>query len=566
MVSFGLLASCSSPPLDSVSDPEREAARGAPTIAGIGTSTFIVTARDDEARRLFQQGLQLDYAFEHAEAARAFRAAFARDGTCAMCAWGVAHALGPNINAPDRRNEPEIRRYLARARVAAAGTTPVEQALIEAMAVRYGDAAPARQRAAAARAEAMCSTAAVERSVPPLERSYAQAMKEVVERFPRDPDVVTLYADAVMVTSSWRWWDPKTGAANGDIEIVIDRLQEALKENPQHTGLAHFLVHAAEQSPDPERAEPAADELGTLAPGAPHLVHMPSHIYVHVGRFADASRVNERALQVQRTYDAQITSAGFTADRPWDFHHLHFLWYASLMEGRGDVALATARRIAGMTGGTPEMREYARVLPMQTLVRFERWDEVLAQPRPPQGLGLTEGIREYARGMAFAHTGHLAQAQEAARSLAQLRELSTVTRARILDRPLPDELLRISAAVLDGAIAFVPGGPATAAQRRAAVEALEGAARLEDEIGGEPPRWAMSARLALADALRADGRPADAEREYREHLRTQRDNGWGLRGLRLALAAQGRTSEAEAFDERLRTVWIQADAGLLTVR
>ena len=567
-MSLALLLSCSNLAIDSVSDAEREAVRGAPTIADIGTSTFVVTAQDDGARRLFHQGLQLDYAFEHGEAARSFRAAFARDATCAMCAWGVAYALGPNINAPDRRNESEIRRYLARAKAAAPNSTPVEQALIEALALRYGAAEPARQRAATARAEAMCSTGSDEHEVHPLERAYAQAMKEVVERFPHDPDVVTLYADAVMVTSSGRWWDPKTGASRGDMGIVVDRLQAALQENPEHTGLTHFLIHAAEQSPHPERAEAAADQIGRLAPGAPHLVHMPSHIYVQVGRFSDATRVNEQALQVQRTYDDQITRAGFTVGQNWDFHHLQFLWYASLMQGRGDLALDTARRIAERVtaSSTAEVREYGRALPLHTLVRFERWDQILAEPKPPQGLGLTEGIWEYARGVAFAHTGHLAEAQESARKLAQLRQLSTLTRARLMGRALPDELLRISAAVLDGAIAFAPDGASAAAGRGAAIAALENAAKLEDDIGGEPPRWAMSARLALADALLADGRAADAEREYREHLRHQRDNGWAMRGLRQALAAQGRASEAEALDERLHVAWAQADAGLLVVR
>jgi hypothetical protein len=549
--------------LNTASDAERAASRGAPTITGAGTSTFTLTAQDDEARRLFHQGLQLDYAFEYAEAARAFRAAYARDASCAMCAWGVAYALSPNINATERKNEPEIRRYLARAQAAATKATPIEQALIEALSVRYGDAPPALQRETAARAEAMCSTRSPEREVSPLEHAYAQAMTDVVDRFPRDPDVVTIYADAVMVTSSSQWWDPKTGAPNGSIGSLIERLQAAVAEHPQHTGLTHFLLHASELSPQPERAEPAADQLGKLAPGMPHLVHMPAHIYVHTGRFADATRVNQQALEVQKTFDAQITKAGFTVESTWDFHHMHFLWYASLMEGRGDLALDTARQMGErFPQASTELREYMRALPMQTLVRFERWDEVLALPKPTQGLGLTEGIWEYARGVAFARTARLAEAQQSARSLAQVRQLSTLTRARLWNQALFDELLQISAAVLDGEIAFAPGSASTAAERDAAIEALQNAATLEDKIGGEPPRWAVSSRLALADALRADGRAADAEREYREHLRRQRDNGWALSGLREALAAQGKTTEARALDERLRIAWAHADAVL----
>jgi tetratricopeptide (TPR) repeat protein len=410
----------------------------------------------------------------------------------------------------------------------------------------------------------MCSASA-KRDVHPLERAYTQAMNDVVERFPQDPDVVSLYADAAMVSNSWHWWDPKTGAPTGAMVSVVYRLQAAQSEYPQHTGLAHFLVHAAEQSPQPERAEAAADRLGKLAPGAPHLVHMPAHIYVHVGRYNDATRVNEQALAVQKTYHEQITQAGFKPAGNWDFHHLNFLWYAALMEGRGDLALNTARGMAERFGrSTHDGREYALVLPLQTLVRFERWDQVLAEPRPSEGLGLTEGIWHYARGVAFARTGNLAEAQKSAQEVAKVRQLSTLTRARMFDRPLFDELMQISAAVLDAEIVRAQGQAATVSERNAAIEALRRAATLEDDIGGEPPRWGVSARLALADALRADGRNAEAEHEYREHLRRQRDNGWALRGLRQTMAAQDKASDTRALEERLRVVWAQADAALWT--
>lgn len=561
------LLSCATSPFGSIAETEREAARGAPAIAGTGESRLAVTTQDAEARRLFHQGMQLVYAFEHGEAARSFRAAVARDASCALCAWGVAYALSPNINATARRNGPEIRRYLARAQAHAAQTSPLEQALIQALAVRYGSAGRDVQQGAAARAEAMCSSRAPDREVDPLELAYAQAMNDVAARFPRDPDVVTLYADAVMVTSSWQWWDPKTGAPSGAMGDVVDRLHAAQAEFPWHTGLAHFLVHAAEQSPRPERAEAAADRLGKLAPGAPHLVHMPAHIYVHVGRFGDAARVNEQALAVQKTYHEQITKAGFKAGFDWDFHHLHFLWYAALMEGRGDLAVSTARRLAERFGASArDGREYVRVLPLHTLVRLERWDQVLAEPSPAEGLGLTEGMWHAARGIAFARTARLAEAQRSARDVARMRQLPTLKRARMFDRPLLDELLQIAAAVLDAEIVRARGAAAPAGEHAAVVEALQQAATLEDDIGGEPPVWAVSARLALADALQAAGRFADAEREYREHLRRQRDNGWALRGLRDAFAAQGDAAETRALDERLQVVWAQADAGLRAAR
>jgi tetratricopeptide (TPR) repeat protein len=533
---------------------EGEGARGAPQIDGLGRSEFVVTARDAEAKALFHRGLLLAYAFEHQEAARAFRAAVARDPSCAICAWGVAWALGPNINQSERRNEREIRAYLAKAQAAAAGATPLEQALISAMSVRYGGADAPSRSAADAIAASTCSASGSTRDADPLELAYASEMTEVRRRFPDSPDVVTLYADAVMTTSPWDWWDLKTGAPNGSMGEVVKNLQAAALRWPEHTGLLHFQIHATEQSPAPEIAAAGADQLGKLAPGAPHLVHMPAHTYVHIGRFADAVAANERALQVQQTFDKQITSQGYTKQGNWDFHHLHFLWYASLSAGRGAQALTTAREMAARFGQmSSDGREYVRSLPALTLVRLQKWEEILALPAPSEGLGLAEGLRFYARGVAYARTGRVSEARAEADALQRMAALPTLQRARIFDLPIPADMLEQSIHSLAGEIALVEG------RHEDAIEAFRSAAQLDDDLGGEPPRFAAGARIDLARALRVAGRYAEAEGELQQYLKRHRDSGWALLELQQVLQAQRRAADAQGTARRLAAAWNSAD-------
>lgn len=542
-----LIGSCSTP-------GDEGTAATAPTIEGIGNATLAVTANDPEAQRLARQGLQLTYAFEHHEAVRSFKAAAARDASCAICAWGVAYALGPNINQPDRRNEQEIRRYLARAQAAVATASPQERALIEAMAVRYGVAAAPLQKASEASAASMCTTRRAEREVHPQELAYAVAMTEVMAQFPDDPDVVTLYADAVMTTSPWDWWDPKTGAPNGSMADVVRHLNAARVRNPQHTGAAHFLIHASEQSPTPAIAAPGADVLGKLAPGAPHLVHMPGHTYVHVGRFADAAAVNQDALKVQKSFDEQIRVQGFSTRGSWDFHHLHFLWFASLAAGQGELSLETARSMSVRFGtAANDGSEYVRALPLVSLVRLQRWDEILALSRPIEGLGLEEGLWHTARGIAHARSGRLGQARVEAAGLQRMAALATLQRARIFGEPIPAEMLAMASAALEGEIASAEG------RHDAAIDALRRAADQDDELGGEPPRMALGARLSLARAMLAAGRPADGEAELRKYLKRNPGNPWALALLRQSERAQGRLTEAELTQQQLARALATAD-------
>jgi tetratricopeptide (TPR) repeat protein len=547
-----LLAACASiedtPPATSI-EP----------MPGLGTSTFVVTARDEQARAWFAQGLLLTYAFEHREAARVFRAAFARDPSCAMCAWGVAYALGPNINKPDRGPVRDIRRFIARAQQAASGITPIERALISAMAVRYGSADERAQQTYEAMGSAMCSTRKTERQVDPQELAYAAAMTEVVQQFPTNPDVVALYADAVMSTLPWQWWDPKTGKPNGTVADVIARLAEATRAHPRHTGALHFYVHVAEHSPDPRQAETAADGLGTEAPAAPHLVHMGSHIYKNIGRFADGTRANEQALEVQKRFDSALKAQGVPFAGNWDWHHLHFLWYSALMEGRSALSLQTAREIERRFGNRGDgMGDYAQLLPLATLVRLQRWDAVLAEPVPPQGLGLLAGYGAYARGMAYAHTGHLAQARTELAALKQAGEQSTLQRAQLFGEPLPPKLMALAHGMLAGTLAR--------AERRhdEAIALLRKAADTDDELGTDPPLFGSGARLALAGALLDAGKLDEAGKEIAEAIRVYGPSAWTHQGLAQWAALRGAPEESRRHADEARAAWKNADGASLS--
>jgi tetratricopeptide (TPR) repeat protein len=525
---------------------------------GLGTSAFAVTARDEQARAWFAQGLLLTYAFEHAEAARVFRAALARDPTCAMCAWGVAYALGPNINNSDRGPVRDIRRYIQRAQQAAAGASPKERALIGAMAVRYGRAEERTQKTYEAMGSALCSARTAERRVDPQEYAYAAAMADVLHQFPEDPDVVALYADAVMSTMPWDWWDPKTGQANGSVSDVIARLSALTREHPQHTGALHFYVHLAEHSPDPRQAETAADGLGAAAPEAPHLVHMGSHIYKNIGRFADGSRANEQALLVQKRFDAVLKAQGVQSSGRWDGHHLHFLWYAALMEGRTGLSMQTAREYARRFGNQGDgAGEYAQLLPMATLVRLQRWDDVLAEPAPRPGLGLLEGYGFYARGMAYARTGRLDKAKAELASVQRLREQPTLQRARIYGQEIPSKVMSMAHDTLAGTIAR--------AERRhdEAIAFLRQAADIDDDLGNDPPLFGGGARLALAGALLDAGKVDDAGKEIAEAMRLNGPSAWTHQGLAQVAERRGAREEGRRYAEQARAAWKNAEGASL---
>ena len=527
---------------------------------GLGTATFVVTAKDEQARAWFAQGLQLLWAFEQPEAVRVFRAALTRDPSCAMCAWGVAYALGPNINSTDRGPVRQIRHYIERAQAAAPGATPLERALIQAMAVRYGRAPEKDQKVYEAQGASLCGTAKAAKNTDPQDLAYAAAMGDVLNQFPNDPDVVTLYADAVMVTMPWEWWDPKTGKPNGRVADAAERLGTITQKFPQHTGALHFYVHISEHSPNPRQAEVAADALGTVAPASPHLVHMGSHIYKNIGRFDAGSLANQQALDVQKQFDAILQAQGAGGRGHWDAHHLHFLWFAALMEGRVDLSVATAREYARRYGNRSDgAGEYAALLPLATLVRLGQWQAVLAEPPHTGRLGIAQGYTAYARGMAHAHSGQLAQAKAELATLQQQRALPTVQRATIYGDPIPSKMLTVAQHLLAGRIARTEGRP------EQAIAGLREAADLDDEFGNDPPLTGGGARLALAGALLDAGQLDEAEKQIAESQRLGGPSAWVHQGLSALATKRGAGDEAQRQAELARTAWRNAQGASLPV-
>jgi hypothetical protein len=514
----------------------------APRLQNLGTHTFPVTTRSPQAQLFINQGLNLSYGFNHAEAGRAFREAARLDPGCAMAYWGQALVLGPNINAPmDPADEPKAHELVQKAVALKAGVSEREQAYIDALARRY--TGRAEDRAAS-------------------DRAYAEAMAQVVRRFPDDLDAAALYAEAVMDRRPWGYWMPDGTPYEGTQEIVA-LLESVMQRNPKHPGALHLYIHLLEPTKEPERAEAAADALLPLMPAAGHMVHMPSHIYQRVGRYADAVRSNELAVLADEDYITQCRAQGLY---PMGYypHNIHFLWFAATMDGRSSLAVDSARKVAAKV--TDEALKEApltagfRVVPYYALTRFGRWDEMLREPAPPADNAFLTGMWRYARGLALLGKGRV---DEADGELAEVRRLAADPS---LDYPLfsPNtarQVIAIAPEVLAGEVA------AARKQFDRAIAHLERAVRLEDGlVYTEPAEWHYPPRHALGAVLLQAGRPAEAETVYWEDLRRNPENGWALYGLALALRAQGKTDTAAAIEERFRKAWARADVTLSASR
>lgn len=533
----------------------------APELGGFGELQVPISTQSVAAQRWFTQGVLQAYAFNEREAVRMFKAALAQDPACAMCAWGVAWQLGPNINDPGRSRVPEALRYLDLALSHAGSATPRERALVDALALRYGHASQARETAPLLE---RCGPATGDDEKPdPLDLAYADRLHALMLASPDDPEIVVLWAEAEMVATRDDWWPAGGGAPAGRIGEVANVLERALAKHPRHTGLNHYLIHAVDADGVARRAEAAADRLGTLAPASPHLVHMPSHTYAHLGRYADAARVNQAAVSADLAlFDAQ-KAQGFEVSKDWRNHDQHFLWYAALMQGRGDLALEAARGVAERAASSEHIYgEYRRSLPMLALLRLQRWDALLAEPLPAGKLGLAQTLGEQARGVAYARTGSLREARAA---LARA-DAGAVTLNR--DHPANkgfDRLLRdIAAAATDrlrAEIALAEGrhDAALALQAQAVAES-----RRADE--SEPPMLGAGARLTLGEMQLRAGRAVQAEQTFRDDLVAQPESGWALAGLARALSAQGKASEAQSLQKQLDRAWAMADTGLRTPR
>lgn len=514
-------------------------AAGAPLFDDLGDHHHAITTSSEAAQRYFDQGLTLVYAFNHAEAIRSFREAARLDPASPMPWWGVALAHGPNINRPMTEDDaPAAWDALQRARALAANGSERERAYVEALSARYAEQLPE------------------DRSQ--LDRAYADAMRELAARHPEDLDAATLFAEALMDTMPWEYWT-EDGQPRPATRELLAALEGVLERNPDHPGANHYYIHAVE-AVEPERALDAADRLRGLVPGAGHLVHMPSHVYLRMGLYREATLANERAAEADESYIAQCREQGFYPALYYP-HNVHFLWYTNAMEGRSAPSIEAARAIGQHVDGH-DLIEAQRLRPLETmaLVRFGRWDEILRQPRPPAERRFESAAAHHARGLALVARGRL---DEAAEELAALGSIVEDDGRESFDSPyLPGEaLVTIARHDLTGHLTLARG------EHDAAIAELRQAVAIEDALPYmEPPFAYLPMRHGLGAALLAAGRPAEAEAVYREDLSVYPHNGWSLTGLEASLRAQGKDALADEVRHRKERAWIRADGGLASSR
>jgi tetratricopeptide (TPR) repeat protein len=509
-----------------------------PLYENLGNHEYRITTRNALTQRYFNQGMRLYYAFNHQEAIRAFEEAVRLDPNCAMCAWGIALALGPNINVPmdvdaGRAAYAAVQKAI-RLEVHA---SPKERALIRALATRYV-ANPPEDRII-------------------LDKAYANALREVVSRYPDDLEARTLYAEALMDLSPWDYWT-RDGKPREHTPELLSQLEHVMKRNSDHPGANHFYIHAVE-AVQPERAVPAAERLAKLMPGAGHLVHMPGHIYIRVGRYLDAIKANEHAVHADETFIRDQSPAFGPYVAGYYPHNYDFLAFAASMIGRSGQAIEAAEKIAGLAkpevlrapGMTFTQHHHTRHLQMN--VRFSRWDDIMKAPAPAADLPHARAMWHYARGRALAAQGDVKAAEAELKAVGAVAQNPELAKLR-LEFNTSGQVLGIASEVLAGHVAAARG------DLQAAVNHLRKAARQEDELTyGEPPEWSVPVRQELGLVLLKAGRAAEAERVFREDLKRFPENVWSLQGVAKSLSAQRRTDEAEQVSKRLRQIWSMAE-------
>jgi tetratricopeptide (TPR) repeat protein len=535
---------------------EMQAASPAPDFAntypprwdGLGTRSYKITTNDPQAQTYFDQGLILTYGFNHDEARRAFREAQRRDPDCAMCFWGEALVLGPNINMPFPE-EAVAPAYAAaqKAQALAASNTknPVtarERALITALATRYS------------------SDPKADRAV--LDAAYAAAMAEASRLFPDDNDIAVLYAEAVMDLSPWDYWKPGGAAPNPQSAPIVPTLERVLARDPNHPGAMHYYIHAVEASDRPRRAEGAADRLRGAAPGAGHMVHMPSHIYYRIGRYFDALAVNKDAVAADETY-LKASDAPMGVYRLGYYpHNVHFILASATMSGDGPAAIAAAEKLAKLI---PDDR-LKKAPGAQTIkaamyfahAQFSTADTILALPEPSRAGAYVSAMWHYARGVAEARKGDLDAASTEANAIATLGRTGNFDGMKEAGIPALD-VLALAQNVLEARVAQAKGDSKTAIAKFAA------AATLQDQLRyTEPPYWYYPVRQSLAAALMQAGRLDEALQQFQQALRRAPNNGWTYYGLAQLHKARRDPKATRAAEAQLAKTWI-GDKSLLDI-
>lgn len=511
-----------------------------PLFSGLGSVNFPITTKSEMAQQYFNQGLALSYAFNHAAADFAFNEATVYDPECAMCYWGSALVLGPNVNADMAAgNAPRAFGLARTAQELSENVSDKEKMLINALQKRYLETEPDDRTS--------------------LNEAYADAMRAVMKAYPKDPHIAALAAESMMDVHPWDFWDAE-GITRPWTKEITDTIETALALDNKHIGAIHLYIHAVEQSATPERAEPYADTLADLAPAAGHLVHMPAHIYMRVGRYHDATLNNMLATAADNEFiqncrsNSPIYLAGYIP------HNWHFGWVTAAISGwkskAYELADGTAAALTDELLRAPGMAvaQHFYSQPLFAKVRFADWQGILDTPEPADDLIYARGIWHYARGQAFVGLDDQAMANQELAKLAELRSLPETKTLRFFNREGAPILLEIAETVLTGSIA------ANAGELQTAISLFETAVVMEDSLPyTEPPEWYFPVRHALGAVQIAAGEYAAAEATYQRDLEIMVENGWALRGLAEALVLQGKTEEAKKVKTRFDAAWKHAE-------
>jgi len=522
---------------------EMSAANTAPAFAdtepplwtGLGSVTYKVSTTNERAQAYFDQGLRLAYAFNHGEAQRAFRMAQKLDPNCAMCFWGEALVLGPNINLP-MQEDALAPAYAAaqKAKALAGNASPREQALINALAARYGSDPKAAR--------------------PPFDAAYASEMAKVAKQFPDDDEIATFYAEAVMDLSPWNYWKPGGREPNPQSVPIVPTLERVLVRNPTHPGAIHYYIHAVEASDRPKRAEPYADRLRGAIPGAGHLVHMPSHIYYRVGRYLDALKDNKTAVDVDEKYLADAKAPMGVYRLGYYPHNVHFVMASAQLAGDGQTVIAAAEKL-GQLIPNEAARGIAMVQPVKAApyfahAQFSTPETILALPDPGDAIPYIKAMWLYARGVALAQRRDSAGAAAAADAIGTIERTADFKLLNESNVPA-QEVLRIAQTLILARIAQANSDYRTAVVRFARAAAMQDALPYT-----EPPYWYYPIRQSLAAALLQAGRYAEAEQQFQRALTRAPANGWSYYGLAELYKARGNADAARKAEADLSKTWI----------
>lgn len=517
-------------------DPATATGPIAPRLSGLGDYSFKVSTQNPGSQYFFDQGLRLTYGFNHSEALRAFKESVRLDPTNAMGYWGWALVLGPNLNMPmDPLTAEQAYSAVQEAVIRAKQATPLEQALINALAQRYAPVAPDDRSS--------------------LDAAYAGAMREVVKDFPDALDARTFLADALMNLSPWNYWHPD-GTPRENTDELLLQLDVVLAKYGKHPGALHLHIHAMEAA-HPDRAVISADDLRGLMPSAGHMEHMPSHIYMRVGRYAESFEANRLASLADESYIAQCKQQGIY---PLNYypHNLHFLMWSAIYQGRSQEALQQARKVVTNVpldaDGKAMAPAYETFMsqPLFVMVRFGMWDALKKEPAPAAGNVLATAIWRYAHGTALARTGDLRKAEKLLKAMRKA-EASGAADA-FPGYPAAGQMMRISSRMLAGEVAAARGDNA------AAIAEFGHAVRIEDSMQyTEPSDWLNPTRHQLGNALLAAGEPAEAAVVFWEDLKRFPESAFALHGLEQSYRAQGDATMADAFGKRFDAAWKDAD-------